>query len=142
MSIDWELDLIDNQKGLENNSLSNGNFKQIIQDTLSGIEWGAVVSFDIALETKLKALVPSEAFTVAIAGLLAFIQQGWTGPSLEWTTHSLLAPNVDELKWTDFWLKQLTIDGEDPYSLTPEPFLLCVANTVFTKLENFPTFQV
>ena len=72
-----------------------------------------------------------------IASLLAFTQAGWTGPELEWNSMQLFPENVVEttslLAWNKQWSLELIIDGEEPYSLTPDPFLMWLAEFIFTN---------
>ncbi|KAJ3274929.1 hypothetical protein HDV01_001793 [Terramyces sp. JEL0728] len=82
-------------------------------------------------ETKDFILSKEIKYELAESCLNAFIQAGWTGPSLEFKTneHIKNAP----ADWDKIWLQELTFDGEDCYPLVQEPFLLWVAKILLLK---------
>ena len=66
---------------------------------------------------------------------MAFTQLGWTGPNLDFSTFQLVKPeNINEKEWHAMWLSELVIDGEEPYSLTPDPLLCWIAKSIFLDM--------
>jgi hypothetical protein len=135
MSIDWELELLEGSSKAENN-LIKGNYDIQLKEFLSNWDGDSKSS----LITFLKSLDKENVFGLGIAGVLAFMQAGWTGPALSWSSFSLLQRQVDEKAWNKYWLDELYMDGEEPYSLTPDPFLLALAKIVFSEFK-FDEFQ-
>lgn len=89
------------------------------------------------IESALRNTTDQQLLQAGIASLLAFTQAGWTGPELEWNSMHLFPENVSKKlslsAWNKRWLLELVADGEEPYSLTPDPFLIWLAEFIFTN---------
>ncbi|KAI8896538.1 hypothetical protein BC833DRAFT_622049 [Globomyces pollinis-pini] len=124
------LDFIDflNADGIE--QLNNGNYQLIINKHLS--------SFNLNEKTFLNdvlSLNNKDSLELAIASLLAFIQEGWTGPALDFNPTSSFNPPVPD----SVWLKLLSVDGEECYPLTTAPILLVISKTILMdNVARFP----
>lgn len=126
---DW--DLIDgNGSG---NEVSD-DYESVLKETMKS--WQIQVLTERALQEHLSTIEPRRIFTLAISSLLLFVQAGWTGPKLTWDSHDLLGGSLDKEEWNKSWRHALLIDGEEVYSLVPDPFLLVLSKIVFMGFEN------
>jgi hypothetical protein len=103
-------------------------------------------------------------FRFGVVCLLSFVQFNWTGPLLQWNSYSLFnndnnnvsgngggkdgsdggsSGSIDgstsgssgQKEWNLKWSSELMVNGEEPYHLTIEPFLLYLSKTILFGCE-------
>ena len=77
---------------------------------------------------------------LGIACLHAFLQANYTGPFLPLDSLDLLPPNIrSHPRISKILLDSLIVDGEQPYHLTPHPYLLVVASMLLNRPSRLQT---
>ncbi|KAJ1657008.1 hypothetical protein IWQ61_003513 [Dispira simplex] len=77
---------------------------------------------------------------VGVAFMQLFIQQGWTGPKLDGLSLATYLPDwlyqreESDKAWHQHALKCLEIDGESPYHLATDPYLLVLARILLVDV--------
>jgi hypothetical protein len=133
MAENWELEIInptniqDKLKlGASLNALLQGEYRLIIEPEFRKLDYKNI-------ERSLDFGDAKELFILGIACLYSFVQEGWTGPKLDWHSFDFVSSDISKEDWDRQWLSKLSVDGEDAYSLTPDPFLLYVARQVLVE---------
>jgi tetratricopeptide (TPR) repeat protein len=114
-------------------SLLKENFVEILELNLKSL-----LKFDpSSIKNHVEQTPKEEIFKFGVAAFLLFVQQSYTGPTVQWTSHEFLKIQEPKQVWDQRYLKLLEKNGEEPYHLTPDPFLLYIASTLlFLEFEE------